>query len=168
MTIDASASGPQDGYHLAQVNIGTPVLPLDTPEMADFTDNLAQVNDLGKKSPGFVWLLAGEQEALGSTDVAWPGDPDMLVNMSVWESVDALKDFAFSGQHRELMARRREFFKKLPDAYAVLWWIPAGTLPTVQDAHDRLEHFKEHGPSAHAFTFSRLFAPEAPEAPDAG
>jgi len=160
MTTEASITGPFVGYHLAQVNIGTTTLPLDAPEMADFTKNLAHVNGLGKQSPGFVWLLEGEDSAYGSTDVAWPGKPDMLVNMSVWESIDALKDFAFSGQHRELMARRREFFQKLPDAFAVLWWVPAGTLPTVQDAYDRLEHLKANGPSAHAFMFTRPFTPQ--------
>ena len=150
-----------EGYHLAQLNIGISTHPLDAPEMADFTKNLAHVNGLGKQAPGFVWLLEGEDETLGATDVTWPGNPDMLVNLTVWESVDALRDFAFSGQHRDLMARRREFFVKLPDAFAALWWIPAGTVPTVLEAHERLEHLKAHGPTAHAFTFTRPFAPEA-------
>jgi hypothetical protein len=147
-------------YHLAQVNIGITTLPLDAPEMADFTKNLAHVNGLGRQAPGFVWQLEGESEEYGSTDVAWPGDPDMLVNLTVWESIEALRDFAFAGQHRDLMTRRREFFKKLPEAFAVLWWVPAGTLPTVQDAHERLARLNADGPSPYAFTFARPFAPQ--------
>jgi hypothetical protein len=153
--------GPVEGFHLAQVNIGRLVAPLDDPAVEDFAKNLSVVNEQGKGMPGFVWLLEGSDPDLGATDVSWPGDPEMLVNMSVWESVGALRDFAFSGEHRTLLARRKEFFQKLPEAIATLWWIPAGTVPTVQDAHDRLSHFREHGATPYAFSFQRLFAPEA-------
>lgn len=158
-TDDNAVDGPYPGYHLAQVNIGRLTGALDAPHMVDFTKNLARVNDMAKASPGFVWVLEGADAELGATDIAWPGDPDILVNMSVWESVAALRDFAFSGEHRSLLARRREFFEKPAAAIAVLWWIPAGTVPTVQDAHERLEHFREHGATARGFSFARLFAP---------
>jgi heme-degrading monooxygenase HmoA len=153
--------GPFPGFNLAQVNIGRLVAPLGDPAIEDFTKNLARVNDQGKAMPGFVWLLEGSDPELGATDVAWPGDPEMFVNLTVWESVSALRAFAFSGEHRTLLARRKEFFQKLPEAVATLWWIPVGTVPTIQEAHDRLAHFREHGPTPHAFSFQRLFAPEA-------
>lgn len=156
--IDA-VEGPHEGYHLAQVNIGRTTGPLDAPHMADFTDNLAHINGLGKVSPGFVWLLEGADTEAGATDIAWPGDPAMLVNMSVWESVATLRDFVFATEHRPIMARRREFFERPTEAIAVLWWIPAGTTPTVQDAKERLDHFREHGPTPYGFSFSKLFAP---------
>jgi hypothetical protein len=129
--------------------------------MADFTNNLARVNKLGTEAPGFVWLLTGGDEGYGATDVAWPGDPDVLVNMSVWESIEALRDYVFGGEHVPILRRRREFFKTQTEATAVLWWIPAGTTPSVHDAKERLEYLNEHGPSAFAFTFQRPFAPEA-------
>lgn len=160
MTTDASLTGPFEGYHLAQVNVGTATYPLDAPEMADFTRNLDKINGLGKVSPGFVWLLEGES-GYGSTDVPWPNDPAMLVNMSVWESVDALRDFVFKSEHVEILRRRREFFVPLNEVFAALWWVPAGTLPTVADAHERVQHLAEHGPTEYAFTFQRLFAPAA-------
>lgn len=160
MTADTpDPRGPFPGFHLAQVNIGVARLPLEAPEMADFTRNLAHVNGLGKKAPGFVWLLEGEDSAYGATDVAWPGRPDMLVNMSVWESLAALRQFVLTGQHRELLARRREFFVKQAEHMAVLWWIPAGTVPTVQEAHERLARLNAEGPTPYAFTFTRTFTP---------
>ncbi|OLE20131.1 MAG: hypothetical protein AUG49_25900 [Catenulispora sp. 13_1_20CM_3_70_7] len=159
-TVD-SLSGPFEGFHLAQVNIGRLVAPLDDPAVADFTKNLGRINAQGKEMPGFVWLLEGSDPELGATEISWPGDPGMIVNLTVWTSVGALRDFAFSGEHRALLARRKEFFQKLPEAPTTLWWIPAGHLPTVQEAHDRLAHFREHGATAHAFSFQRLFAPEA-------
>ena len=127
------------------MNIGRLVAPLGDPAIEDFTKNLSRVNDQGKAMPGFVWLLEGGDPELGATDIAWPGDPEMFVNLTVWESVGALRDFAFSGEHRTLLTRRKEFFQKLPEAIATLWWVPAGTVPTVQEAHDRLAHFREHG-----------------------
>jgi hypothetical protein len=158
MTSEASVTGPFEGFHLAQVNIGTALHPLDAPEMADFTQNLDKINGLGKGAPGFVWLLEGSS-GYGATDVRWPNDPEMLVNMSVWESVDALREFAFKSEHVEIMRRRREFFVVLKEAFAALWWVPAGTLPTVAEAYERVEHLKKHGPTAYAFTFQRPFAP---------
>ena len=153
--------GPFQGFNLAQVNIGRLVAPLGDPAIEDFTKNLARVNDQGKACPGSSGCWRAATPRLGATDVAWPGDPEMFVNLTVWESVGALRAFAFSGEHRTLLARRKEFFQKLPEAAATLWWVPVGTVPTIQEAHDRLAHFREHGPTPHAFSFQRLFAPEA-------
>ena len=152
---------PYEGFHLAQVNIGRLVAPLGDPAIEAFTKNLSRVNEQGRAMPGFVWLLEVEDPELGATDVAWPGDPEMVVNLTVWESVGALRAFAFTGEHRTLLARRKEFFQRLPEAVTTLWWIPAGTVPTVQEAHDRLAHFRRHGATPHAFSFQRLFAPRA-------
>ncbi|NUP50966.1 MAG: DUF3291 domain-containing protein [Catenulispora sp.] len=154
-----SLSGPYEGFHLAQVNVGRLVAPLHDPAVADFTKNLGRVNAQGKAMPGFVWLLEGDDPELGASDIRWPGDPEMIVNLTVWTSLGALRDFAFTGEHRTLLARRKEFFQKLPEASTTMWWVPAGHIPSVQEAHDRLAHFREHGPTAHAFSFQRPFAP---------
>src|SRR5258708_4264499 len=124
MTTDTPVTGPHEGFHLAQVNVGTPAHPLAAPEMFDFVSNLDKVNGIGKVQPGFVWLLEGDG-GNGATDVRWPGDPATIVNMSVWESVDALRAFAFQSEHVEFLRRRREWFVPLNRAFAALWWIPA-------------------------------------------
>ena len=61
--------GPFEGFHLAQVNIGRLVAPLDDPALADFTKNLSRVNDQGRAMPGFVWLLEGSDPELDRKSV---------------------------------------------------------------------------------------------------
>jgi heme-degrading monooxygenase HmoA len=147
--------------HLAQLNIGLPVGPLDGPELAAFMANLDPVNALADAAPGFVWRLQTED---GDATAIRPYDDDrLIVNMSVWTSVEALAAFVFSGEHRAIMKRRREFFVPMREAFQVLWWIPEGTPPTVTEAQERLTHLREHGPTPHAFTFRTPFpAPDGP------
>lgn len=141
--------------HLAQLNIGLPVAPLTGPELAGFMDNLEPVNALADAAPGFVWRLQTED---GDATAIRPYDDDrMIVNLSVWTSVEALAAYVYSGQHREIMRRRREFFVPMREAFTVLWWVPEGTVPTVAEAQERLAHLREHGPTATAFTFRSAF-----------
>ncbi len=141
--------------HLAQLNIGLPVAPLDGPELAGFMTNLEPVNALADAAPGFVWRLQTED---GDATAIRPYDDDrMIVNMSVWTSVEALAAFVFSGEHRAIMKRRREFFVPMREAFQVLWWVPDGTTPTVTEAQARLTQLREHGPTPHAFTFRTPF-----------
>src|SRR5690242_16279329 len=125
-------------HHLAQLNIGVLTAPLDSPQLADFTNNLAAVNALADASPGFVWRLA-DDSGTGATSLR-PFGPDVLVNMSVWESVEALRGFVFrTPEHLGQLRRRREFFQPYPDGpYQVLWWVPAGHVPTLEEAGERL------------------------------
>ncbi|WP_420035540.1 DUF3291 domain-containing protein [Streptomyces sp. cg28] len=146
-------------YELAQVNIGRLRAPLDAPEMKDFTNNLEPVNAVADVSDGFVWRLQGE--AGDATDLRIYGDEWLLVNMSVWRDADALKAFMYQGVHRELLARRREFFERLSEAVTALWWVPAGHRPTVAEAEDRLTRLREDGPTAYAFTLRASFSPPA-------
>jgi heme-degrading monooxygenase HmoA len=145
--------------HLAQVNIATSVAPLTDPQLAGFVEALEPVNALADAAPGFVWRLQtedGDATALRAFD-----DDEILVNMSVWTSVEALAEFVYSGEHRAIMARRREFFVPMREAFQVLWWVPEGTVPTIVDAEERLMHLRRHGPTPYAFTFRRPFpAPE--------
>ncbi len=144
-------------YHLAQLNIAKMKYPLDAPEMADFVARLDDVNALADKAPGFIWRLQTEDGDATAIDFF---GADMLVNMSVWESIETLQDFAFRSAHREVFARREEWFDKMEQAYAVLWWIPAGEIPSLQQAAERLESLEHHGPGPRAFTFRQRFAPE--------
>ncbi|KYF52183.1 hypothetical protein BE08_03945, partial [Sorangium cellulosum] len=124
-------------HHLAQVNIALPLEPLDSARLADFVSALDPVNALADAAPGFVWRLKTEDG--DATAVRAFGDERILVNMSVWESVEALSDFAFRNpDHAAVMRRRREWFVPMKEAYAVLWWIPAGHIPTVAEAEERL------------------------------
>jgi hypothetical protein len=144
-------------YHLAQLNVGIIKAPLESPAMADFVDNLDRINALAEASPGFVWRLQtdeGNATALRPTD-----DENFLVNMSVWEDADSLSRFVFKSAHVEIMRRRREWFERMVEAYLVLWWVPAGHVPTVEEALANLARLRERGPTPEAFTFRTAFAP---------
>ncbi len=146
-------------YRLAQINIATLKAPLDSPELRDFVDNLDRINALAEKSPGFEWRLVGDGN--DATSLRPFGD-DVIVNMSVWKDMAALRAFVYESAHTAIMKRRREWFVRMADVYIVLWWVPAGHEPTVEEAAARLARLREHGPSAEAFTFGEPFA-----APDA-
>ena len=159
-------------FHLAQLNIAIPRAPLDDPSMAGFVDDLARINARADASPGFVWRLVAE----GSDDATSlrPFGPDLLVNMSVWESVEALRDFTYrDSAHLESLRRRREWFSHEGlGSNLVLWWVPAGTLPTLDEARERLELLDREGPSPEAFTLREPYPapggePAAPGAPPA-
>jgi hypothetical protein len=144
-------------WHLAQVNIGVLRAPLDSPQIAGFVDALDPINALADRSPGFVWRLQTED---GNATAIRPfEDPDILVNLSVWESIEALGDFVYASRHLEVLRRRREWFEKIAEAHLALWWVPAGTTPTVAEARRRVDLLRERGPSPDAFTFREPFPP---------
>jgi hypothetical protein len=150
-------------HHLAQLNVGRLRGPEGDPVVADFFANLDRINAVADGSPGFVWRL--QTESGNATEVRPYEDELIAINLTVWESVDALKDYAYRSEHRSFLTRRREWFEPMADAYLVLWWIPAGSLPTVDEAVERLELLRKEGPSPRAFTFRTPFPP--PDAPDA-
>ncbi|NBE51217.1 DUF3291 domain-containing protein [Streptomyces boluensis] len=145
-------------YELAQVNIARLKYPLDSPELKDFVDGLDPVNAVADAADGFVWRL--QSETGNATDVPVLGDAWMIVNMSVWRDQNALTAFMYQGQHRELLARRREFFEHVKEALATLWWVPAGHRPTVAEAEERLLHLRAQGPTPYAFTLRTSFPAE--------
>jgi hypothetical protein len=149
-----------DGWQVAQVNIGIVRFPLDSSEMADFMALLDPINALADRSDGFVWRLQSED---GDATAFRPFHDDrILINMSVWESFEALRSFVYLSRHLEVMRRRREWFARMDEAYVALWWIPAGQLPTIDDAKARLDTLREQGPSAAAFTFRDPYPPPTP------
>jgi hypothetical protein len=144
-------------YHVAQLNIGRILAPIDDPLMAGFVARLDEINALADRSPGFVWRLQTEEG--NATSVQAYDDDYILVNMSVWESLEHLKAYVYKSAHTEVMRQRRQWFEKFEGMYMVLWWVKAGHIPTVQEARRRLEYLSEHGPSAQAFTFKQPFPP---------
>ncbi|MGW4601425.1 DUF3291 domain-containing protein [Streptomyces sp. NPDC004457] len=145
-----TASAP--ATHLAQLNVATLRHPLDDPRTTPFTEMLAPVNAAADGTPGFVWRLV--EEGTGDATGLRPAGEDVIVNLSVWESREALWDFTYRSGHLEVLRRRREWFHRHVEAHLVLWWIPAGQLPTVGEALERLAHLRAHGPSPRAFTFA--------------
>ena len=141
--------------HLAQINVARMLWPLDDPRMAGFVAQLAAINALAEQSPGFVWRLQGAHG--DSTDVRAFDDPLILVNMSVWESVKALQDYAYRSEHADVMRDRKRWFGRYGGPYYALWWIPAGHVPTVEEGRERLNRLAENGPSAEAFWFGAIF-----------
>ena len=154
----------QSGYHLAQVNIALSRTPLDAPELDEFMALLDTVNALADRSPGFVWRLQTEDG--NATAVRAFDDDRMIVNLSVWESAEALWDFVYMGGHLDVMRRRREWFARLAEAHLALWWIPAGEIPSVADAERRVDHLRAHGSTPYAFDFKHRFP--APDVVGAG
>jgi hypothetical protein len=142
-------------YHLAQANVALLRAPLDDPLMADFVALLDPVNHLADASPGFVWRL--QTEAGNALDVRAFEDARILLNMSVWTSVEALRAFAYQSQHLEVFRQRSKWFDRFERANLALWWVPAGHIPTALDGRMRLTTLWEHGATAEAFTFQRLF-----------
>ncbi len=142
-------------HHLAQLNIGRIRFEIGDPRMAGFVDNLAFVNALAERTPGFVWRYQDESGNATSTR-PYDGDPMMAVNMSVWENVGSLETYVWQTVHKRFYAQRHEWFEKMDERYFVMWWVPAGHKPSIQEAIDRLEHLQKHGVSEHAFGWEGL------------
>ncbi len=154
-------------YHLAQLNIGRMKAPIEDPVMAQFVARLADINALADRAPGFVWRL--QTEGGNATAVKAYEDDMIIVNMSVWETPEALRAFVYRSDHVNVMRQRQSWFERFEGMYLVLWWVPVGHIPTVAEAKGRLEYLRQHGESAHAFSFSRVFpSPDRVSEPTAG
>ena len=140
---------------LAQLNIALTKYALDAPEIKDFVDNLDLVNGIAESSEGFVWRL--KDESGDATNIKAFDDPNMIVNMSVWDSVDSLKNFMFRTHHRDFMRRQNEWFHRLAEDTYVLWWVEDEHIPSLDEAIERLEHLREVGDTPYAFTFKTNF-----------
>ena len=146
-------------YHLAQINIGRLIAPLDDPKIAGFVAQLDTVNALADSAPGFVWRL--QSDSGNATDIAYSDDPFIIVNMSVWESVEALQAYAYGPRHIGVFRDRARWFEKMKEPNYCLWWVPEGHRPTVAEGRDRLVHYHRYGATPYAFWFSQRFpAPE--------
>jgi hypothetical protein len=157
--------------HLAQVNIGRFRAPIDSPVMEGFRKQLDPINALADRSPGFVWRLQTED---GNATAIRPyeGDDLMAINLSVWETLESLQQFVYKSHHVQTLRERHQWFEPIEGPILALWWIPAGHIPTVGEARERLQHLKEQGPTPYAFTFRTPFpapdaAAEGPEGLDA-
>jgi GNAT superfamily N-acetyltransferase len=142
------------GRHLAQLNVATLRHPIDHPQIADFAEGLPVVNGAGENAPGYVWRL--QSDTGNATDIQVFDDPLIIVNLTVWESLEALKAFAYRGIHRDFFRRRVEWFVE-GSTRTALWWLRAGTLPTADDARRRLDFLDLFGPSPYAWAMGQNY-----------
>jgi hypothetical protein len=145
-------------YHLAQVNIGRILGPIDSPVMQDFVANLDRINALAEASEGFVWRLTGEGN--NATSLRIFDDDFMIVNMSVWENKESLFKFVYQSPHMEIFKRRREWFERMPEMHMALWYTPERQMPTVDEAIQRLLYLRQNGETPYAFSFRTTVALE--------
>jgi Domain of unknown function (DUF3291) len=142
--------------HIAELNIGRLKYPVGDPRIADFVDNLGRINAMADRMPGFVWRLIGDGSNDGALDIRVFDDPMMAVNMSVWKTVEDLEKFVWQTVHQRFYQRKHEWFDALKSHHLVMWFVPDGHVPTLEEAKARLEHLNEHGNSDHAFDWSHL------------
>ena len=142
---------------LAQLNVGRLVAPTDDPQVADFMANLDRVNGLGKRMPGFVWMMEGSGEpGTGNTDLKIGGDPLQVANLTVWEDVESLERFVWGTIHKQFYDRKAEWFEAMQEIHFVMWWIEDGHRPTIDEAMERLDDLRRNGPSERAFGWADL------------
>jgi Domain of unknown function (DUF3291) len=142
-------------YHLAQINIARMLAPIDDPIMAEFVAQLAPINALADQTPGFVWRL--QTESGDATSIKVYDEEMIIVNLTVWESGDALREFVYKSAHHGVLRDRKRWFEKIEGPYYALWWVPPGELPTTEEGKERLEYLREYGDTPYAFSFKNLF-----------
>ena len=142
-------------YHLAQINIARMLASIEDPIMSDFVAQLPPINALADESPGFVWRL--QSESGDATSIKAYDDGMIIINLTVWEDVDSLREYVYKSAHHGVLRERKRWFEKFDGPYYAMWWIPAGHLPDAQEGQERLEHLREHGDTDYAFSFKYVF-----------
>jgi len=150
-------------HHLAVFNVGRPTAPLDSAQLKAFMDGLDPINALSEQAPGFVWRYTAEGTNNATADR--PFGDDVIVNFGVWESREHLWDFVYRTEHLDFLRRRREWFQHMDEPYLVLWWVPAGHIPSMAEALAKLAEIRREGPTPAAFTFREPFDPPSALAP---
>ncbi len=145
-------------FHLAQINIGKILAPMDSPVMAEFAANLNNINALAESSEGFVWRL--KEENNNATSIKVFEDEFLLINMSVWKDTDTLFKYVYQTAHVEYVKRRKQWFEKMTEMYMALWYVPSTHTPTPAEAVERLMYLRQHGETPHAFSFKKRFTVE--------
>ena len=142
-------------YHLAQINIARMLAPIDDPIMAEFVSQLPPINALAEGSPGFVWRL--QSESGDATSIKVYDDDFIIINLTVWEGVEVLREYVYKSAHHMVLRDRKRWFEKFDGVYYALWWIPVGHYPSPEEGKERLDHLRQHGESAYAFSFKNVF-----------
>jgi len=147
--------GQMPKYHIAQINIARMLAPIDDPLMQDFVAQLPPINALADGTSGFVWRL---QSASGdATSIKVYEDDFIIVNLTVWESLEALRQYVYKSDHSRVLRDRKRWFEKFSGPYYALWWVPDGHIPSTEEGKERLEYLREHSDTAYAFSFKKTF-----------
>lgn len=146
-------------WHIAQLNVARLLHPIDHPATSEFVALLDPVNELAEQSPGFAWRL--QDETGNATEIDVLGDPLLIVNLSVWESIESLREYVYRSAHLDVLRRRDEWFESHEAPHLVLWWVEVGHRPTTDEAVERLTSLREFGPTQAAFTMRHRFPPPA-------
>jgi hypothetical protein len=142
-------------FHIAQINIARMLAPIDDLVMADFVAQLPSINALAEESPGFVWRL--QSEGGDATSIKIYDDDMVIINLTVWEDLESLRQYVYKSAHSGVMRDRMRWFEKFDGPYYAMWWIPAGHVPDPQEGKQRLDHLRQHGDTAFAFSFKHIF-----------
>ena len=145
-------------YHLAEINVGRILGPMDSAIMQEFAANLDPINALAESSEGFIWRL--KDDSNNATSIPVTADALLIINLSVWRNIDDLFTFTYKTAHTEYLRRRGEWFERLKDMHMAMWYVPAGHVPSVTEAMERIAYIRAHGPTPYAFTFKQRFTPE--------
>ncbi len=147
--------------HLAQINIALMKHDPAAEEVKDFFDQIDAINRLAEEHHGYVWRYQ-DGEDIGD-EIAYfdyadhePRVHALLINMSVWTDIDALKAYVYQSGHIEVFRRRAEWFHPSVRPHMAMWHIEPGRIPTLAEARERLAHLERHGPSPYAFDFRKL------------
>lgn len=145
-------------WHLAQLNIAKMIgKNINDPVMTEFVAQLDTINALAEQSKGFVWRLKSDDG--NATSYNPYNDDRVIVNFSVWESANDLREYVYKSAHTVVMKDRKKWFENFGQPYYVLWNIPAGYIPSIDQAVERLAYLQQNGPSTYAFDFKNIFEP---------
>ena len=144
-------------YHLAELNIARMLYQMDDPRFSGFVNRLEEINTLAEQSKGFIWRLKTDE---GDAMSIRAFEDDMLIiNMSVWESIEDLYQYTYYTAHAELFRQRQDWFEHLKEPMFAMWWVPEGHIPDLEEAKEKLELIRLKGPTAEAFHFKKRFDP---------
>lgn len=132
--------------HIAQFNLARLKEGPDDPKLTSFEIGANMIRKAVDAAPGHVW---SEQDVI---------DEVYFATRSVWQSVDLLRDFVYSGIHRRYLDRSATWFEPSSGVNMVLWLIDDDERPDLRTARERLELLREQGPGPDAFDFSTAAA----------
>ena len=147
--------------HLAQFYIGHMTYDLEDPRMADFNRGIDMLNRIAEQSEGFVWKYETGVGGVVQEDV--DNNPHILVNMTVWDSFESFRHFVWNTLHKHFVNRKSEWFTPLDTAHFVMWWIPEGHRPTLDEARTKLDLLRQDASTDAAFGWDWLTQTRATE-----
>jgi hypothetical protein len=143
-------------YQLAEINIARMKgVAISDPIMKEFVDNLGKVNEIAEQSEGFVWRLKDEDN--NATNLNPYNDEQVIVNVSVWDSIESLEHYMYKTFHSEFLKRRKEWFQSFGQVSTAMWWIKKGEIPDINQAMEKLDYLQKSGASEIVFNFKQKY-----------